>query len=131
MTGTLAQIRSFSRPVQLLLVNQLTINIGFYMLMPYLAGYLTVITSDSSVEEEDDLAGKRLGVVQGTLQEKYATEHFTDTEIVRFPDNNAGISALNSGTIDAHFADYEADKKRRLGADADQPHRIKYRKLTR
>jgi sulfate-transporting ATPase len=29
------------------------------------------------------------------------------------------------------FQEYEADKKRRLGADADQPHRIKYRKLTR
>jgi energy-dependent translational throttle protein EttA len=27
--------------------------------------------------------------------------------------------------------DYEADRKRRLGAEADQPHRIKYRKLTR
>jgi sulfate-transporting ATPase len=30
-----------------------------------------------------------------------------------------------------NFQDYEADKKRRLGAAADQPHRIKYRKLTR
>jgi ATPase subunit of ABC transporter with duplicated ATPase domains len=30
-----------------------------------------------------------------------------------------------------NFQDYEVDKKRRLGADADQPHRIKYRKLTR
>ncbi len=30
-----------------------------------------------------------------------------------------------------NFQDYETDKKRRLGADADQPHRIKYRKLTR
>ena len=30
-----------------------------------------------------------------------------------------------------NFAEYEEDKKRRLGADADQPHRIKYRKLTR
>jgi ATP-binding cassette ChvD family protein len=30
-----------------------------------------------------------------------------------------------------NFQDYELDKKRRLGADADQPHRIKYRKLTR
>ncbi len=30
-----------------------------------------------------------------------------------------------------NFQDYEADKKRRLGADADQPHRIKFRKLTR
>jgi polar amino acid transport system substrate-binding protein len=29
---------------------------------------------------------------------------------VRFPDNNAAVSALNSGTIDAHFLDYEAAK---------------------
>jgi len=28
-----------------------------------------------------------------------------------------------------NYEDYEADRKRRLGADADQPHRIKYRKL--
>jgi MFS family permease len=33
-------IRSFDRSVQLLLINQLTINVGFYMLMPYLAGHL-------------------------------------------------------------------------------------------
>jgi len=30
-----------------------------------------------------------------------------------------------------NYQDYEADKKRRLGAAADQPHRIKYRRLTR
>jgi len=30
-----------------------------------------------------------------------------------------------------NFSDYEADRKRRLGAAADQPHRIKYRQLTR
>ena len=30
-----------------------------------------------------------------------------------------------------NYADYEADRKRRLGADADRPHRIKFRKLTR
>jgi len=28
-----------------------------------------------------------------------------------------------------NYADYEADRKRRLGADADQPHRIKYKRL--
>jgi ATPase subunit of ABC transporter with duplicated ATPase domains len=33
--------------------------------------------------------------------------------------------------FEGNYQDYEADKKRRLGADADQPHRIKYRKLTR
>ena len=35
-----AQVRSFDRPVQLLLINQLTINLGFYMLMPFLAQHL-------------------------------------------------------------------------------------------
>jgi polar amino acid transport system substrate-binding protein len=77
----------------------------------YLAGYLTVLTSDSGIKKEDDLAGKRLGVVQGTLQEKYATEHFPDAQLVRFPDNNSGVSALNTGSIDAHFLDYEAAKQ--------------------
>ncbi len=31
--------------------------------------------------------------------------------------------------FEGNYADYEADRKRRLGADADQPHRIKYRRL--
>ena len=30
-----------------------------------------------------------------------------------------------------NYQDYEADRRRRLGAEADTPHRIKYRKLTR
>jgi energy-dependent translational throttle protein EttA len=33
--------------------------------------------------------------------------------------------------FEGNYEDYEADKKRRLGAEADVPHRIKYRKLTR
>ncbi len=33
--------------------------------------------------------------------------------------------------FEGNYADYEADKKRRLGDAADQPHRIKYRPLTR
>jgi len=78
----------------------------------YLAGYLTVMASpESDITDEDSLAGKRLGVVQGTLQEAYAVKNFTDTELVRFPDNNAAISAVNSGSIDAHFLDYEAAKE--------------------
>jgi sulfate-transporting ATPase len=33
--------------------------------------------------------------------------------------------------FEGNFQDYEEDKKRRLGPDAVQPHRIKYRKLTK
>jgi sulfate-transporting ATPase len=32
--------------------------------------------------------------------------------------------------FEGNYQDYEADRHRRLGTDADQPHRIKYRKLT-
>ncbi len=31
--------------------------------------------------------------------------------------------------FEGNYADYEADRKKRLGAEADQPHRIKYRKI--
>ena len=33
--------------------------------------------------------------------------------------------------FEGNYQDYEADRRRRLGAEADQPHRIKYRKLVR
>ncbi|HVH81149.1 MAG TPA: energy-dependent translational throttle protein EttA [Stellaceae bacterium] len=33
--------------------------------------------------------------------------------------------------FEGNYADYEADRKRRLGAAAEQPHRIKYKPLTR
>ncbi|HET9690913.1 MAG TPA: energy-dependent translational throttle protein EttA [Acidimicrobiales bacterium] len=33
--------------------------------------------------------------------------------------------------FEGNFSDYEADRKKRLGVDADQPHRIKYKPLVR
>ncbi len=33
--------------------------------------------------------------------------------------------------FDGNYSEYEADRKRRLGVESDQPHRIKYRSLTR
>jgi len=33
--------------------------------------------------------------------------------------------------FDGNYSEYEKDRKARLGKDADQPHRIKYRQLTR
>jgi len=33
--------------------------------------------------------------------------------------------------FDGNYSEYEEDRKKRLGAEADQPHRIKYRHLTR
>ncbi|EPH41644.1 MFS transporter [Streptomyces aurantiacus] len=41
MTGVWARARAFEPAVQLLFVNQFSINLGFYMLMPYLAAHLS------------------------------------------------------------------------------------------
>ena len=40
MTHFVARFASFDTPSRLLMINQFGINLGFYMLMPYLAGYL-------------------------------------------------------------------------------------------
>ncbi len=76
----------------------------------YLAGYLSVVTPDAAIKDAAALKGKRLGVVQGTLQEIYAEKNFGGTDLVKFPDNNSAISGLNNGTVDGHFLDYEAAK---------------------
>ncbi len=36
----------------------------------------------------------------------------------------------NVAWYEGNYSEYEADRRQRLGEDADQPHRIKYRKLT-
>ncbi|WP_432092401.1 MDR family MFS transporter [Streptomyces sp. bgisy100] len=54
--GLIGQVRSHDRSIQLLLVNQFTINLGFYMLMPYLAQHLS---------GELALAGWLVGLVLG------------------------------------------------------------------
>ncbi|MEU4097306.1 MFS transporter [Streptomyces sp. NPDC026673] len=40
MRGLWRQVRSFDTPARLLMANQFAINLGFYMLMPYLADHL-------------------------------------------------------------------------------------------
>jgi len=45
------------------------------------------------------------------------------THILAFEGNSQSV------WFEGNYADYEADRKRRLGTDADQPHRIKYKRL--
>jgi polar amino acid transport system substrate-binding protein len=77
----------------------------------YLAGYLTLMTApDSGIDEPKDTKGRRIGVVQGSLQEAYAKKNFPAADLVRFPDNNTAVTALNSGGVVGHFLDFEAAK---------------------
>ncbi|MCB1153979.1 energy-dependent translational throttle protein EttA, partial [bacterium] len=47
------------------------------------------------------------------------------THILAFEDDG------NVEWFEGNYEDYEKDRHRRLGAAADQPHRLKYRKLER
>jgi len=74
----------------------------------YFIGYISVLAAEGSgiTDDESSLDGKRLGIVQGTIQDSYAQENFTGAELVRFPDNNSAVAALTAGTVDAHFLDF-------------------------
>jgi ATPase subunit of ABC transporter with duplicated ATPase domains len=45
------------------------------------------------------------------------------THILAFEDEGRVIWSEGS------YADYEADRKKRLGAEADRPHRLRYKRL--
>jgi polar amino acid transport system substrate-binding protein len=74
---------------------------------PYMVGPIAVMTKSGSDITDDtaSLKGVRLGLIQGTIQDTYAEEHGFGAEIVRFPDNNSGVAAMKTGSIDAFFMD--------------------------
>lgn len=44
--------------------------------------------------------GKRLGVVQDSVQDDFASHEVSGAQVVRFPDYNAGFAQLRNGAID-------------------------------
>ncbi|MBD8141125.1 amino acid ABC transporter substrate-binding protein [Frigoribacterium sp. CFBP 13605] len=88
----------------------------------YFIGYISVLAADGSgiTDDESSLDGKRLGIVQGTIQDSYAQENFTGAELVRFPDNNSAVAALGSGTIDAHFLDFPVAEEYAAASNGSQ-----------
>ena len=47
------------------------------------------------------------------------------THILAFEDEGAVCF------VEGNYSDYEEDRRKRLGKEADQPHRMKFRRLTR
>ncbi|MEU4595051.1 ABC transporter substrate-binding protein [Micromonospora aurantiaca (nom. illeg.)] len=67
------------------------------------------VPAGSSITGFDQLAGKRVVVVQGTVQDDYATKQNLDP--VRVPDYNSAINQLKAGTADAWIAPAEIGDK--------------------
>jgi polar amino acid transport system substrate-binding protein len=67
------------------------------------------VPASSTVKGFDQLSGKRVVVVQGTVQDDYATR--TNLNPVRVPDYNAALNQLKSGTADAWITPAEIGEK--------------------
>jgi MFS family permease len=76
VTDLLALLRQATLTVRLLTVNQFGINVGFYMLMPYLAAYLTGSVGISVAATAAILGLRNLGqqgmfLIGGALADRY------------------------------------------------------------
>jgi polar amino acid transport system substrate-binding protein len=77
----------------------------------YLVGYLGVMAlPHSGITSTTSLAGKRVAVVQGTIEDTYAPTYIPGAQIVRFPDANSAFLALQDHTVTAYFNDYVVDQ---------------------
>lgn len=73
-------------------------------------GYLGLdVPKGSPITSFDQLDGKRVTVVQGTVQDDYATREGLNP--VRVPDYNAALNQLKSGTADAWITPAEIGEK--------------------
>lgn len=78
----------------------------------YNNGYLIFIANpDSGISSAETLAGKRIGVITGSVQESYVQNELPNASAVGFPDSNAAVQSLLSGGVDTVFVDTDAAGK--------------------
>ncbi len=75
----------------------------------FLDGASVLFRSGKPVQRFEDLAGKRVGVLQGTTTERVLTRSLADlgikATVTQVTDHPAGFDLLSSNRIDAYFAD--------------------------
>lgn len=59
----------------------------------------------TGITDENSLAGKRIGVVQGTVSDSWLASNAPAAQAVRFPQDAAALAALKSGAIDGAIFD--------------------------
>lgn len=64
-----------------------------------------LVPNDSDIESIDDLAGKKVGVQQGTTGKTYTEENAPDAEIISFPSDGEMYPAIQAGQVDALLQD--------------------------
>jgi polar amino acid transport system substrate-binding protein len=59
----------------------------------------------AGITDENSLAGKRIGVVQGTVSDTWLGSNAPTAQAVRFPNDAAALSALKTGAVDGAVFD--------------------------
>jgi polar amino acid transport system substrate-binding protein len=75
----------------------------------YLAGYFGVLTGPKSGITSDisSIEGKRIAVLQGSIEDANAETFVPGADIVRFPDDNTADLALKNNRVDGFFNDFD------------------------
>lgn len=71
----------------------------------FLTSTEVIVPADSSIHSLADLAGKRVGVPQGGLEEKLYRGLPSHITPIGFPDHPQGFTALQTGSVDAYSSD--------------------------
>jgi polar amino acid transport system substrate-binding protein len=73
---------------------------------PYNYQSLGIEAKESAgITDENSLAGKRIGVVQGTVSDTWLGSNAPTAQAVRFPNDAAALNALKTGAIDGAVFD--------------------------
>jgi polar amino acid transport system substrate-binding protein len=77
----------------------------------YLAGYFGVLTTPGSgiTSKVSSVAGKKIAVLQGSIEDTNSSTFIPGAQVVRFPDDNSAFLALSQHRIDGFFNDYDPD----------------------
>jgi polar amino acid transport system substrate-binding protein len=75
----------------------------------YLAGFFGVLTPPTSGITKDvaTVKGKKIAVLQGSIEDTNASKFIPGAQIVRFPDQNSAALALANHRVDGLFNDYD------------------------
>lgn len=76
----------------------------------YTGRQVIIVTEDSTIASPDDLAGKKIGVQQGTTGDIYTTDDYGDENIERFNKGMEAVLSLTQGKVDAVVIDDQPAK---------------------